>query len=960
MSDERPTVDERLSDAQSQPDGSLPIFAIEKNLGSSDVPASAPEHATGGVEPVSLPNSSPSVGNNVEPFSAGHAPSTARVVREDAAASADARAPDPWDAMDADTVTLSIKKDATRLYRGLCLQEDRPALWERPLAIDWAERHFDDGGEPCSLATATIRLPDAWGRDGVEGFGATLAALLFGASAGDPAVTESLVLAPGVQRRVVLLLDETTFGVPWEYLKIGDRFIAEQALSIVRHVRRVNGAPKSLKIKKPAKISFAYANPGPRETRFDGDAHRKAISAAISTFCTNIDPAEQCTAAGLESLLRRPSELFHFLGHGAAGGLTMPAALILHDGATGKKECPAETIATWIREMPRDLVVLGACFGAAVPQQRLVAGVGWRIVRESGVPVVAMQMEVPQDFSTAFCARFYEELATGGFDVELAVYMARRASHEGRHAFGIAVLLADAEALTARPLARLPAPEAIRWAQFAPRALLKADEAGSRWRGSEVVPDAQSVADAIELDAKHNPTARYPAPPADRTELRAQVGELWRTISDTTAREKLAEHARRQSVVPALRQSVVIDTADDLKLHDRRSLADCGEAIERAQRGLSLPNGLVLQIAGELLADKHVLLTGPVGTGKSSLARAVAEALDYEVLVETASADWTRFEIQGGHWPVPTENGMSFEFRAGVFLEAVLANWEEQADDQETSRRTWRRRQRPSGARGCWLVLDELNRADVDRALGGIFTALETRRLRVPVSDGRGSVDIPIPEDFRVIATINAADRHFLFRLSDALKRRFAFVHVPVTDRWNDEWNLLTARERLNSDDVSADLRRFVALVRVLHPVGTALVQSALRFLVATESVQASGDWRLTQAIGGSILPNLEDLRAKRLLVLQRWAESADPDALATALLDALPNPASVPPPTLAALAACPPEMSPHWRASDEAPPREAGELSSWIARRVARAAGATLPSLARALADLVSHAPVA
>jgi hypothetical protein len=82
------------------------------------------------------------------------------------------------------------------------------------------------------------------------------------------------------------------------------------------------------------------------------------------------------------------------------------------------------------------------------------------------------------------------------------------------------------------------------------------------------------------------------------------------------------------------------------------------------------------------------------------------------------------------------------------------------------------------GGGPCHFVFDEINRANVDVALGRIFTALDVEhRTRVKVFDGL--VDPPyIPLSFRVFATMNVVDRGQLFKLSFALLRRFAYVYM--------------------------------------------------------------------------------------------------------------------------------------------------------------------------------------
>ncbi|HEY0135880.1 MAG TPA: AAA family ATPase, partial [Nannocystis sp.] len=747
----------------------------------------------------------------------------------------------------------------------------------------------------------------------------------------------------------------------WEYLRLGEYFIAEQRLSIIRHVES-SAEPRPLVIAKPRTVLFAYSNPKSRY--YDGDTHQKRIVTAIQELDVIVDPALTCTHDELERLLcNREGQVFHYLGHGEEGGSRAAASLTLHgDGGKEVQACSAETLAKWVRDRPRDLVVLGSCFGGAVPKGGLLLSVGGRIVHASATPVVAMQMEVPQEFSTAFAARFYRELKRVDHDIEVAVFMARRAECHERHMFGIPVLLSDARNLPALGALQRPIGEPERWASFAVEASLPADEARSLWRASAAVSPAASraVDRALEINARAGHATGYPPPPADSSALEEGLAELERSLAEPAAREVLrglepAVPAAAMEPVALARGRVV--PVNDVPLSARLTSELCRAAIDRIDRNLSLPEGLAARIVGELRAGNHVMLTGPVGTGKTSLARQVTEALGYRVHLETASADWTRFEVLGGFWPTPDANAdrLTFKFRAGVFLEAVQANWRPQPTvNGETP---WRRE--PCGEEhGVWLVLDELNRADMDRALGGVFTALESFKLRVPATDADGrTVEIPIPKDFRVIATINIADRHFLFRLSDALKRRFAFVHVPVTTAWNEEWQLLCRRVCLPAGMDVSDLRRFVALVRLLHPLGTALVQAALKFYAASNFLERKPpEWPLAQAVEGAILPNLEDLRDAGLQVLCTWAETTDPGRLMGAVKDALPPDLSMIEAELHALAELPSDVSPAWLDGDDAiPDRSDGDrLAAWIARRVARPPGVvTLSRLKAAIAGL-------
>jgi MoxR-like ATPase len=99
---------------------------------------------------------------------------------------------------------------------------------------------------------------------------------------------------------------------------------------------------------------------------------------------------------------------------------------------------------------------------------------------------------------------------------------------------------------------------------------------------------------------------------------------------------------------------------------------------------------------------------------------------------------------------------------------------------------------------GYWVVVDELNRADLDKAFGEMFTLLSGKRATLPFKDkeNRRFVILPpgeaadveehpvrLQQDWRMIGTMNTFDKASLFQLSFAFMRRFAFVDVAPPER---------------------------------------------------------------------------------------------------------------------------------------------------------------------------------
>src|SRR4051794_17091120 len=91
-----------------------------------------------------------------------------------------------------------------------------------------------------------------------------------------------------------------------------------------------------------------------------------------------------------------------------------------------------------------------------------------------------------------------------------------------------------------------------------------------------------------------------------------------------------------------------------------------------AQAGVAYPPHLVGSLAAAIDSGKHVILTGPPGTGKTTLAYMAADAAAGTMLCggylpTTATSGWTTDETIGSL--VMTREGMVF--RAGLFVEAM-------------------------------------------------------------------------------------------------------------------------------------------------------------------------------------------------------------------------------------------------------------------------------------------------
>lgn len=538
-------------------------------------------------------------------------------------------------------------------------------------------------------------------------------------------------------------------------------------------------------------------------------ALRNLKQAGLVDYTILGEPGGQHGPASFENMRKLLATGRYHVLHLTAHGLLHPAkeyayALVMEEaGRHFELVSPERFDKRLVQQSGLRLAVLSACNSANIElffkSQRDLAG---RLLSLGLPAVIGMSDRIDELAARILANRFYDDLARLG-RIEMALAAARSALYDdkpGQRDWGLPLLwmrpgLEELLVQDLDDLAKLPR------------------------------PSNAEIRAAAQAEQRHREPPAAPGKLAEQAVRKAfqAYGLALPELALSGLGERLAERVNspRPEGLPLAepqKRAELINLAEPLNLR----AAELQAYVEQVSQ-LRLRPELYNHLVASLNAGKHLILIGPHGSAKTTLARALCEFASgkrlpgaaaappacHDYRLATATADWTTFDTIGGYMP---DQDQSLQFRPGLFLEAIR--------------------------NAHWLIIDEINRAEIDKAIGPLFTVLSGQGVDLPYRvqrqpvrilppvENRPAVNPPrnwwIPpgvkdDDFsyvihpnwRIIGTMNVYDKSSLFQLSFAFMRRFAFIEVELPGD-QDYTQLLNDWLKNEYSDLGAELHQAI------------------------------------------------------------------------------------------------------------------------------------------------------
>lgn len=365
------------------------------------------------------------------------------------------------------------------------------------------------------------------------------------------------------------------------------------------------------------------------------------------------------------------------------------------------------------------------------------------------------------------------------------------------------------------------------------------------------VPTYGEIIDAIAADITISPLSGTSGliptfdlhQKSDKDRLQKQIEDAWNAAgptqkSKTSAKNSTGQVAtpRKNSIAPEVR------SCDDLIGIDPSVYRQINAAVASGKR--------------------HIMLYGPPGTGKTTLAQHVAETLgNGNSTLVTASADWTSQDVIGGYQVVGSG---TVGFIPGVLLQKF---------DEP-------------------LIIDEMNRCDIDKVIGPLFTVLSGQKTTLPYrvnvadKDSRQHEIFPYHQDnledheyapgdnWRIVGTMNSIDKASLYQMSYAFARRFGWIYVGVPEDKHDFLKKLfpESQQNISTFDTSvlhaiADFWVEVNKVREVGPSPVIdmakIIKSVLNSVDLYEEITTKHSNAILDALDMALIPMLDGISSE-------------------------------------------------------------------------------------------------